>query len=69
MASKEEIEAVEKLITENYDPSANGTGYWETGNFDDTFEMGERSGYADALLDIGSKLGMDLPEKEEMKLD
>lgn len=62
------LEVLKALIAEKYDPEANGQNYWETGNFDDTFEMGEASGYADALLDVGRMLGMDLPDKVEVEV-
>ena len=61
------VEAIIKLISERYDPTANGQGYWDGGNFDDTFHQGEESGYNDALLEIGRMLDMDLPDKDQLE--
>jgi len=68
MTDSEKIEALKELVTARYSASNNGQGYWETGNFDDTFEMGEDSGYSDALMDVARILGVDLPDKEEVTL-
>lgn len=66
--SVQEIAKLKKYIEDNYDPEKNGQDYWESGNYDDTFNMGEDCGCADTLLVIGRMLGMDLPDKVEMEL-
>lgn len=55
-------EIIVPIIVNNYKPEDSGEGYYETGNYDDTFEMGIKTGTRDILYDIGIALDLDLKE-------
>lgn len=70
IGNSEILNKLENIIKDNYDHSDHGHEYWFTGNFDDTFEMGVKTGTRDTLYMIGVELGLELqkPEQKEVEI-
>lgn len=67
--NSELIQKIRDTIETNYDPDVNGDGYWGTGNFDDTFNMGVEVGEMSQLYAVAQILGMNIPPMKEMTFD
>lgn len=67
--STEKLAKIQEYIEKHYDATKAGNGYWDTGSYDDSFEMGQDVGKRDALFDIAMILGIDVDDPEEMSLD
>lgn len=66
LESLRQLPNVIEMITKKYDPEYGAfTEERSSGNESDVFEDGRKSGYHQALYDIGKMLGLDLEEPEE----
>lgn len=68
MTEHEMIVALRELVTKTFDPDANGQGYWETGNFDDTYSMGIETGESYMAQAVAKIIGLDLPDMTEVEV-
>ena len=63
------IQDVKDYITANYDPEDTLGCWWDTGNYDDSYEMGNKHGRAQLLSELGRRLGMELKDLEYSNFD
>ena len=68
MTDKEMIAEIAFLVGSTYDPETNGQGWWETGNFDDTFYMGVAVGENEMAYKLATILGIDLEPMKDIEV-
>jgi len=68
MTDQEKLAKIQEMVIRVFDPETNGGEYWETGNFDDTFQMGVDVGENQMAEAIGQILGLDFPDINEIEV-
>ena len=63
------IQDVKEYITANYNPEDTLGCWWDTGNYDDSYIMGQQHGRAQLFYDLGKALGMELADLEYSEID
>lgn len=58
LGSETVIKQIQEIINDKYNPEDSGDEYWESGNFDDAFEMGIKTGTRDTLYNLANKLNI-----------
>jgi len=67
--TKDKILKLEKMIKASAKPEMTAMCWYNSGNLDDAYELGQKVGEANLAYAIGELLEIELPEQEESNFD